>query len=103
LVYYWKVYPKNSNLYLDAAFKKINQHCLEYFQCLDNYDWMKRYDSIWIFNAKGYWLEWNWLEGDQIPNQPSEDFKYKYMGEINVTDKDIEEYKFYLDAKRYNL
>ena len=51
-----------------------------------------------LSNDKEY-LNWHWRE-----NGSHADFlNYKFLGSVNLTPKDIEEYEFDQEAKKYNL
>lgn len=104
-VLYWKVYTEKSSLILEAGLYKISVKCLEYFKY--EVDYLKNEHNtekaIWIYKeSKDSW-QYDGARSVKDPETVYPDDNLKYMGEIKVTEKDIEEYKFYLDAKNYNL
>jgi len=87
--YYWKVNTKHK---FKIALDKIGvpNHDIKTFSNITS----KKY--IYIFNDEG---EWTWAN----LGSDSTYWKNVYMGEVIVTDDDIEKWKAKKVAKKYNL
>jgi hypothetical protein len=101
---YWKIYTKYSGRIVEIALYKIDLECLEEFRGYIKY--MKDCEFIWLYkyaNKNGRTSIWDWDESRIKDPERDYDEKFRFMGEINVTKEDIDEYRIYLDAKKYNL
>jgi hypothetical protein len=102
IIPFWKVYA-GDQLTLATSLNLIDPDCLSEFN--DMLEIMID-DYIWIYKDGSGEDDWSW-DSSKVVLDPkrynSSKHEYLYMGEISPTKKQIEDYKFSYDVRKYNL
>jgi hypothetical protein len=105
IIPFWKVYTAGDQLTLGTSLNLIDPDCLRYYEKHEMLENMSESEYIWIYKEGEN--DWSWEIFEDRPD-PAENFdypgcRYEYMGEIFPTKKQIEDYKFSYDVRKYNL
>jgi hypothetical protein len=100
---YWTANPKNR---FDVVMHKLNmcEENVEVFNLLlsdDKFDFRKRDKVCIVYNKYNNWFSWDEFSKKTLDWLDSQ--RYKYMGFLNVTPEDIEQYEIEKQIKNYNL